>query len=109
MSEIMPFDPAELPAPDDETGFFYHPDIPGDDDDESYDVAKALKAMGFEWKTVEFEFDAPEEVLDAYYEKDDLTATKGWEPTRPDGECWLLVGKGDADDGPWALFVRRKA
>jgi hypothetical protein len=102
------FDPARLPVPDDKTGYFYHPDIPDDDDNESYDVAKALNVLGFEWKTAEFEFDAPEELIEDYYERDDLTATARWAPTVPDGEGWMLVGKGDADDGPWALFVRRK-
>ena len=107
--ELNLFDISRMPAPD-EYGFFVHPDVPEDKenpDNEGFDVAAALKAMGYEWHVVEFEFDAPDALIEAYFEKDDLTATRSWQPTKPDGDGWILVVKGDADGGPWALFVRK--
>lgn len=97
------FDPERLPEPD-EMGFFMHPDVPGED--ESDDVAGMLKAMGFEWSMCSFEDDASEANVDAWFDSQYRDIVIRWEPTTPAGEGWILVGKTDTEDGPFALFVR---
>lgn len=98
------FDLARLPPPD-EMGFFMHPDIPGEE--ESDDVRAMMHALGFEISGVSFEFDAPDELVEVYFEHDDLTAPTLWTPTPPDGDGWILIGKYDTDDGPMAMFIRK--
>ena len=96
------FEVTRLPAPDD-MGFFYHPDIPGED--EGDDVRALCKELGFEVAGVEMESDAPE-LSDAWHEDEDMTAPTRWTPTPPAGDGWILVAKGDTEDGPSAMFVR---
>lgn len=96
------FEPERIPAPD-KFGFFCHPDFPDLKEGES--GIDAIRAMGYECHVVEFEWDADEELLDAYYERNDPNFTK-WEPTYPDGDGWILAAKFDTENGPYALFVR---
>lgn len=76
------FEPENLPLPD-EHGFFYHPDIPDVDEDQS--IVPSLAAMGFDASFVGFDYDASQDLLDAYFERDDLTAVPRWTPTPPKG------------------------
>lgn len=99
------FDPAKLPAPD-EMGFFFHPDIPGED--ESDDVKALCRELGFDVTAVGMEDDAPE-LSDAWGEDEDMTAPTRWTPTPPAGDGWMLVAKYDTEDGPYAMFVRPNA
>lgn len=99
------FEPEKLPAPD-EMGFFFHPDIPGED--ESDDVRALCKALGFDAAAVDMESDAPE-LSDAWHEDEDMTAPTRWTPTPPAGEGWILVAKYDTEDGPCAMFVTPNA
>ena len=96
------FEPAKLPAPD-EMGFFFHPDIPGEE--ETDDVHALCKALGFDAAAVAMEDDAPE-LSDDWSESEDITAPTRWTPTPPAGEGWMLVAKYDTEDGPHAMFVR---
>jgi hypothetical protein len=97
------FEPEKLPQPD-EYGYFFHPDIPGEE--ESDDVRAMLRKLGYRAAVVQFEYDAPDEVCDDYYEREDQTAVGRWKPTVPDGDGWQLVAKYDTEDGPCALFVQ---
>ncbi len=97
------FAPERLPQPD-EYGFFLHPDIPDTKEDES--IVSPLKALGYEAAFVGMDVDAPEALIDDYFDKNDLSAVKRWTPTRPQGEGWTLVAKYDTEDGPYAMFVR---
>lgn len=99
------FEPENLPAPD-EMGFFFHPDIPGED--ESDDVRALCLELGFNTAAVAMEDDAPE-LSDLWHEADDMTAPTRWTPTPPTGDGWTLVAKYDTDDGPCAMFVRPSA
>lgn len=103
------FDPARLPSPD-ELGFFMHPDVPGED--ESDDVAALLRAMGFKSSVASFDYDGDEDdVMSWWFEQDRMNAAEmksiieRWTPTPPDDGGWILIGKFDTDDGPYALFV----
>jgi len=102
MNTVAIFDPIKLPLPD-AMGFFFHPDIPGDD--ESDDVRALCKSIGFDVAVVDMEGDN-ELLSDAWHEDEDLTAPARWTPTPPNGEGWSLVAKYDTEDGPYAMFVR---
>lgn len=99
------FDPEKLPTPD-EMGFFFHPDIPGEEEDD--DVRAMCLELGFDAKAVAMEDDAPD-LMDEWVESEDMTAPTRWTPTPPKGEGWQLVAKYDTEDGPTAMFVRPNA
>ncbi|APG04921.1 hypothetical protein BJI69_14160 [Luteibacter rhizovicinus DSM 16549] len=96
---------------DDERGFTEHPDLPQfydkpfNTEDEGFIDSKALAQAGLECTFVEFEYDATDEQLEAWFEdgQDDLN---GWTPSVPNGDGWLLAGIWDAEDGPLAFYVR---
>lgn len=96
------FEPEKLPAPD-ESGFFLHPDIPGESEDE--DVCRLCLEQGYEAAAVAMDTDAPD-LADCYFENEDESAVSRWVPTEPLGKGWLLVAKYDTEDGPCAMFVR---
>lgn len=97
------FEPTRLPPPD-EDGYFAHPDIPGVE--ESDDVLALCRDLGYAGRVVDFEYDAGEDLIDDYYEREDVTAMARWTPTPPAGDGWLLVAKFDTEGGPCAFFVR---
>lgn len=97
------FEPEKLPAPDG-NGYFFHPDIPGED--EGDDVCALCLALGFSVSVVDFENDASEDLLDAYYGRNEETAVGSWSPSAPNGDGWQLVAKYGSEDGPCALFVQ---
>jgi hypothetical protein len=97
------FEIERLPAPDN-MGFFFHPDIPGND--ESDDVVALCKQIGFQAAFVSMDSDAPDDVIDAYGNGDIAACSAAWTPTKPDGDGWLLVAKYDTEDGLVAMFVR---
>lgn len=98
------FEPKNLPPPD-ENGFFLHPDIPDTEEGES--LRARCAALGFDCSFVSLDADAPEELVDAYFEEALTDAAARWTPTPPAGEGWQLVAKFDHEDGPYAMFVRR--
>jgi hypothetical protein len=112
MNDQTLFDPARLP-PRDECGMTFHPDLEDErwehpDLGEEYLSSEAILAAGFESRQVAFEYDAPEELQERYYESGEPDICD-WEPTSPEGEGWVLVGIWDTEDGPYAMFVRRVA
>lgn len=105
------FDPRVLPARD-EDGMCCHPDLLGDrgnlvDNEELFDARK-FEAAGFETTFVEFEYDAPEELQNAWYENGEANCS-AWQPSKPAGDGWTLLGIWDAEDGPLAFYVREAA
>lgn len=98
------FEPEKLPAQD-EMGFFFHPDIPGEE--EGDDVRALCLALGFDAKSVAMEDDNP--ALADEWAAEDMTAPTRWNPTPPTGDGWQLVAKYDTEDGPAAMFVRPNA
>lgn len=97
------FEPEKLPLPD-ENGYFFHPDIPGEE--EGDDVRAMCRALGFNVAVVEFEYDAEDNLHDEFYEREDETAVGRWNPGQPDGEGWQLVAKFNTEQGPCAMFVQ---
>jgi hypothetical protein len=114
MSNETLFDLARMPALDD-MGYAFHPDIdqfmhsesndPANDE-EAYLDAKRLSEAGFEDHFVGFDGDCRDKAIrDRYFEGGD--GPIGWEPSKPDGDGWLLVAIYDTENGPYAMFVRR--
>lgn len=95
------FERNKLPQPD-EMGFFFHPDIPGEE--ESDNVEALCKELGFDAAVVAMDDD--NEQLSSAWQDGDLMAAINWVPTPPKGDGWILVAKADTEDGPCAMFVR---
>lgn len=114
MSNETLFDLARMPALDD-MGYAFHPDIDlfvhsnSDDqanDEDAYVDVKKLREAGFEDHYVEFDGDcADESIIKRYFE--DCEGPIGWEPTKPEGDGWMLVAIYDTENGPYAMFVRK--
>jgi hypothetical protein len=94
------FDPARLPPPD-EMGYYFHPDIPEDHDNDPADtevIAANLRAKGWECC-----FQGGDEFVDPDTCEYDM---RKWTPPMPSGDGWQLVAQYDTEDGPCAMFVR---
>lgn len=97
------FDPAKMPARDEE-GYAFHPELPAIDEDES--MEHALAAMGYEYELEAFEFDDPTYSLsiEAFDAASDA-AFKEWKPTPIPGH--QLVAIYDTEDGRYAMSIRK--
>lgn len=90
----------------DEEGYLVHPDLPAADEGTRYDLL--LGAFGLETAFVSMETDCKDEaLLDRYFEDGDSDCS-GWTPTPPAGEGWALLEIYPTEDGPYAMFARRK-
>lgn len=92
----------------DQKGFWLHPALAKA---RSEVIEELPEAAGLEVRYVEFFFDAPSALQNAYEEG--VTnggweiAIRAWEPTVPDGTGWFLLGVYDSHDGgPTAAFAR---
>lgn len=95
------FSHERLPPPDEDTGFFCHPDFAaliGDDEISQDEGCERLAAIGWEGVYVSGDDLLSDDTLD--YD------ARGWQPDAPDGDGWMLVSVFDTEDGPYALFVR---
>lgn len=54
------------------------------------------------------ETDAPAEVADRYFEAGSPDCSY-WEPTKPEGDGWVLGAIWDTEDGPVAIWLRPMA
>lgn len=108
--KMVKFDGSRTPEPD-SMGFFAHPDLPNEVDGK--DFYKALLKMGFDSSLCQFSEDAPTYSVESWFFNQSQAEMKklmnDWNPTRPEGEGWILVSKFDSDDGPFALFVKKTA
>ncbi|WP_312910987.1 hypothetical protein [Stutzerimonas nitrititolerans] len=89
----------------DEYGHWTHPAWPSNDDE--YIQNSWFDDQGLELKVVDFEGDAAQELVDAYFESGEPDCSK-WEPTVPDGEGWFVFSIHDTEDGPICVWVRRR-
>lgn len=94
-----------VPVIRDENGFFQHPVTLLLD--EGTDIKAWAERYGITWSVVEFEFDAPENLVDQYFETGSPDCS-AWNPTPPEGNGWVLANINDTDDGPVAHFFRRQ-
>lgn len=80
----------------------------GEDDYVPREEWKAwLDSQNCEYFRVDFEYDAPEELQDRWMDNG-LADCTAWEPSRPDGEGWFMLGIWDTEDGPVCWWLRRK-
>lgn len=89
----------------DKYGHWTHPAWPATDDE--YIPKKWFDEQGLELAVVEFEGDAPQEMVDAYFETGEPDFER-WEPTMPSGDGWFIFSIHDTEDGPICAWVRQR-
>lgn len=91
----------------DETGNWWHPDMPPFDEGDGEKFKAWLKAQGLELSRAELG-DEPEDhpAYRAIFEEanGDFSA---WEPEPPAGAGWFMLAISDTEDGPACCWVRR--
>lgn len=95
--------PAEVNR--DEDGFWSHPELPNFDEGDNEQFKEWILQHRLVVQVVQFEYDAPEELCEKWY-GDGLTDCGQWEPSKPEGEGWFILGIWDAEDGPVCYWVR---
>lgn len=95
----------------DADGGWSHPQLPDFGEAEHIPVEEWqawLNDQQLECVCVEFEYDAPEELTDAWAD-DGCAPMAKWEPTKPEGDGWFMLGIWDTEDGPVCYWLRRIA
>lgn len=91
----------------DDLGHWTHPAWPQDGDENA--VPKAwFDEQGLEIFLVEFEYDAPQELLDSYFDDGAPDCSK-WTPTKPEGDGWFVFSIHETEDGPVCVWLREKS
>lgn len=88
----------------DAEGHLIHPALPDIDEDVQLDLL--LSAFGLETCFVDMEHDDPAS-FDRYIDSNSADC-RYWIPSRPHGDGWVLVEIYDTEDGPTAMYVRRR-
>lgn len=92
------------PVSRNDCGHWTHPSWP-DDGDECAIPRHWFAEHGLEVFIVELEYDAPQEVQDAYFDEGNPDCSK-WEPSKPIGDGWFIFSIHDTEDGPVCVWVR---
>lgn len=100
----------------DQYGFWTHPvlseyikTILGNPEYLTEDQLDELKNyFNIEVHEIDMDVDAPKEIIERYWDKNEKKATKDWVPSRPDGEGWFLVCIHSTNDGCVAWWARPK-
>lgn len=90
----------------DENGHWTHPALPESDDE--HIPLSWFADHGLEVKVVQFEDDASQELVDAYYDNGEPDCS-AWQPSAPAGEGWFIFSIHDTEGGPICAWVRRIA
>lgn len=88
----------------DADGHLIHPALPALDEDVCMDTF--LQAFGIETAFVDMASD-DHAALDRYLDANSADCSD-WTPSRPRGENWILTEIYDTEDGPCAMYVRRR-
>jgi hypothetical protein len=94
-----------LPVERDDLGHWTHPAWPQDGEENTIPITW-FKDNGLLLVVVEFEYDAPEELADRYFEDGQPEACKDWNPSAPTGEGWFVFSIHETEDGPICVWVR---
>lgn len=87
-------------------GSWTHPEYPQWDESTTMDAINYwFDSQGLERGVVFFEYDAPQELQDAWSENGDSPLAK-WQPTMPKGDGWFILSIHDTDDGPVCIWAR---
>lgn len=73
--------------------------------DEETDIEQCPEATGMEFHYADMENEASD-IFAAYV--DGSTDLSQWNPKKPDGDGWFLIGIYDNEEGAFACFVRPK-
>lgn len=92
-----------VPVERDEDGLWTHPAWPISDDE--FILKSWFTDHGLDVIMCEFEYDAPEELVDRWFEQG-LCDCSSWEPSRPLGDGWFIFSIHHAEDGPVCVWVR---
>ena len=95
-----------VPVERDEDGHFWHPHIDWNSVPEDASAEPYLQSLGFDTAYIGMDGDAPDEVVERYFEKGEPNCWE-WTPSRPAGEGWFLAAIYDHEDGPHACWLRR--
>jgi hypothetical protein len=103
---------SRLPARDN-NGFLFHPDLElidkvvydGEIFDEGEACFKYIQKLGYEHACIQLEYDASDEISARYFESGNPNCSD-WEPSKPEGEGWMLAWITDTEDGPVAVYLR---
>ena len=88
-------------------GYWTHPDLPEWDEGTTQAECEAWAAdNGGEFVVIRFEYDAPEKLIDSYFEQGE-TDISDWLPVCKK-TCSFLLSIHDTEDGPVALFFAPK-
>ncbi|MGI2111851.1 hypothetical protein ACRN9C_21060 [Shewanella frigidimarina] len=88
-------------------GYWTHPDLPEWDEGTTRAECEAWAAdNGGEFVVIRFEYDAPEKLIDSYFEQGE-TDISDWLPVCEKAGSFLLSIH-DTEDGPVALFFAPK-
>lgn len=109
MPKLMP---AEVVR--DEIGTWTHPDFEKYWEEHLTDVEyptseqwqALLDYFGIEVLRVDMENDAPDDILDRYFDLNQLEAMKDWTPTHPTADGWFVLAINHTEDGAAAWFAR---
>lgn len=98
----------------DETGTWSHPDFKKYWNEHLHKVEHPSKEdwqalldyFGIEVIKVDMENDAPDDVLNRYFDLEEIEAMKDWQPTAPNDLAWFVIAINHTDDGAAAWFAR---
>ena len=96
-----------VPVLRDETGNWWHPDMPPFDEGDGEKFTAWLTAPGLELSRAELG-DEPEDhpAYKAIFEEANCDFS-AWEPEPPAGTGWFMLAISDTEDGPACCWVRR--
>jgi len=89
----------------DAEGFYWHPDFPWDEIPEDTNMISYIKSWGYKPYFILLEDDNPE-LAKKYFELLEFDINL-WTPEHP-GKGWFLGAIYDTEDGPVALWMKRK-
>ena len=93
----------------DEYGFWTHPQYPAEWDESTTfeEIQTWLDQYQLEYRSIDFESDAPEGLQDAWGETGEADCSK-WQPSPPSGEGWFVFAIYDTEDGPVCIWMRQR-
>lgn len=97
------------PVQRDESGFWFHPDLPEFEEDQEAEYRAWIAAQGLEIKYASLdEEDDTHPSYIAYFDQGGISVAD-WHPAAPAGEGWFTLSIGDSESGPQWHWARRVA
>ena len=97
-----------VPVVRDETGCWWHPDMPDFDEGDGDKYEAWIKEQGLETTHDRLEDEPDENLVSKSYYEDGDPDFRGWTPKPPEGAGWFPLCIGDTEDGPIWCWARHK-